>query len=135
MGALTGLLFPPPARRSPASILKWWERRRPAYNVAVGAAGAFSLLAMTGIMRIPPHPFEMRTGVPWQTVVAFGVLANVCYLLGPTVEILAHKLWGSSVLPIGPALYRMGLTFTVGLALLPTLLAIIQLMVRIVISM
>ncbi len=132
MNALVDLLFPAPAARSVSSIVGWWERRRPGYNLAVGAAGTFSLAALNVITRIPPHPFEMHVGVPWQAVLAFGVMANVCYLLGPAAEIAIHKLWGRSVLPTGPALYRMGLTFSVGLALLPTLLAVIQFVVRIV---
>ena len=31
-------------------------------------------------------------------------------------------MWKGEVLPTGPALYRMGLTFSVGLALFPTLI-------------
>ncbi len=48
-------------------------------------------------------------------------------LLGPTIEILIDKLWGRAVLPVGPSLYRMGLTFSVGLALFPTLIMMIAL--------
>ena len=62
----------------------------------------------------------------------FGMMANVCYLLGPTIEILIHKLWGRTVLPPGPALYRMGLTFSVGLALFPALITTIVWVIRIV---
>jgi hypothetical protein len=57
-------------------------------------------------------------------VVAFGVLANVCYSLGPLVELTLHKLWGRAVLPVGPSLFRMGLTVSVRLALLPILIVI-----------
>jgi hypothetical protein len=41
---------------------------------------------------------------------------------GPAAEIAAHKIWGSELLPAGPTLYRMGLTFSVGLAPLPSLI-------------
>jgi hypothetical protein len=37
--------------------------------------------------------------------------------LGPTHEIQIDEVWGRTVLPAGPSLYRMGLTFSVGLAL------------------
>ena len=47
MTALTEFLFPAPARRSPLAILKWWEKRRFAYNVIVGTAGVVSLSAIT----------------------------------------------------------------------------------------
>jgi hypothetical protein len=55
-------------------------------------------------------------------VVVFGVMANVCYLLGPAIEIALQKLWGEKLLPVGPVLFRMGLTFSLGLALFPALL-------------
>lgn len=134
MNTLADFLFPAPAPRGVGPIVRWWERRRLAFNLAVGAAGTFSLAIVSLIAHVLPHPAGVRPGVPWQAVVAFGVLANVCYLLGPLAESAAHKLWGRSLLPTGPALYRMGLTFSVGLALLPSLLAVIALVVRIVVA-
>lgn len=58
--------------------------------------------------------------------------ANLYYLLGPALESLAHVVWGRTVLPVGPALYRMGLTLAVGLALLPALVVPMILTVRLV---
>ena len=29
----------------------------------------------------------------------FGVMANVCFLLGPAIEIALQKLWGEKLLP------------------------------------
>jgi hypothetical protein len=43
-----------------------------------------------------------------------------------------HRIWGRALLPVGPALYRMGLTFAVGLALFPTLIIAIVAVVHIV---
>ena len=62
----------------------------------------------------------------------FAIGANVCYLLGPTVEILVEKLGKGSILPTGPVLYRMGLTFSVGLALFPSLLILVAMVLRVV---
>ena len=70
----------------------------------------------------------------WLPILVFGVMANVCYLLGPTAELLIEKLWGPKVLPTGPTLFRMGLTFSVGLALFPALLTTIGWVLRIVFS-
>jgi hypothetical protein len=120
--ALGDFLFPAPAPREGWKIVGWWERRRLFYNVAVGVAGLVSWVAITGAASLLSGRLFVA---PWQPVVAFGVLANGCYLLGPCVEILLLKLWGRTVLPVGPSLYRMGLTFSVGLALFPTLLAIV----------
>ena len=73
--------------------------------------------------------------VPLLGVVAFGVMANVCYLLEPAIEIAIQKLWGDKLLPVGPGLFRMGLTFSVGLALFPALLVSIFWVARVVLSL
>ena len=52
----------------------------------------------------------------------------------PATELLIGMIWGRRVLPTGPALFRMGLTFSVGLALFPSLLAVMLLVVRVVVG-
>lgn len=114
-------LFPAPARRTVPSILGWWERRRLPYNIIVGVSGVLSIGLAVFLRWLPPGGGFFGLP-PWQPVVVFAVLANVFYTLGPTLEILVDKLWGRKVLPIGPALYRMGLTFSVGLTFLPAMM-------------
>jgi hypothetical protein len=119
VSSITEFLFPAPASRSTGAIIRWWEKRRLVYNLAVGAAGSVSFVVMSvvdSILKGDPHL------VPWPFAVLFALGANVMYLLGPTIEILIDKVWGRTVLPAGPSLYRMGLTFSVGLALFPTLI-------------
>lgn len=121
MTDLTEFLFPAPARRDAPSILRWWERRRLPYNLIVGSVGLVSLGVVNLLFHLPPHPV---TGVfPWQPVVAFGVMANVCYSAGSVAEWVLERLGGGKLLPTGPTLFRMGLTFSVGLALLPSMIA------------
>jgi len=67
----------------------------------------------------------------WPPIVIFGVAANACYLFGPITEILISKMWGNQLLATGTVLYRIGLTFSVGLALLPTLIISVGWVVRI----
>ena len=122
--SLGEFLFPAPAPRSTGAILRWWEKRRLAYNLAVGAAGSVSFVAMSVVNSILRGDLQL---VPWQFVLIFALGANVMYLLGPALEVLIHQVWGRTVLPAGPALYRMGLTFSVGLALFPTLIMTISL--------
>lgn len=121
MTALTEFLFPAPARRDARSILAWWERRRLPFNLAVGAAGAASTGLVMVLLRLPPYGLAL--GAPWQPIVIFGVMANVCYCFGPSIELALERLGRGRLLPVGPTLFRMGLTFSVGLALLPSLLA------------
>ncbi|MES2179016.1 MAG: hypothetical protein V4550_14240 [Gemmatimonadota bacterium] len=121
MTALTRLLFPVPAlRRSPEMIFAWWESRRPVYNLIVGGTGLVTLASISVIGLLPPHP---PLQVPWQAVVLYGVLANVCYSFGFAIEALLERLWGNDVAPAGPLLFRQGLAFGVGLTLLPIGLA------------
>lgn len=132
MTDLAEFLFAAPARRSAPAIVAWWERRRLAYNAAVGAAGLVSL-GTVGLASMLVGGEEMFPGAFFAAAV-FGVMANVCYCLGPATELLIAKVWGRRVLPTGPALYRMGLTFSVGLALLPTLLTAMLGVARVVLA-
>ena len=131
MTALTEFLFPVPARRSVGGIVRWWEARRLHYNAVVGGAGLLSLATVSAAELI----FFDGGVLPWQPVVAFAVMANLCYCLGPAVEIAIEKLWRGQVLPVGPALFRMGLTFSVGLALLPILITLIAVGAKLVFSL
>jgi len=129
LSALTEFLFPAPAPRTAGGIIAWWENRRLAYNLAVGAAGVVTVTAVSIVESLMTGNLQV---VPWPFLVLFGVGANVMYLLGPLIEILIDRVWGRTVLPIGPSLYRMGLTFSVGLALFPTLLVTIALVAWVV---
>lgn len=131
MSALTEFLFPAPARRSAGSIFTWWERRRPAYNLIVGVSGTLSLGTALVLAMLPPGGIAFP-GLPWEGIVAFGLMANFFYFLGPLAEIAIDKLWGREVLPTGPALFRMGLTFSVGLTFVPTLLMVVFWVLRVV---
>ena len=128
MSMLGEVLFPNAAyRRSALSILGWWEARRGLFNLAVGGAGLITLLVVRLVSLIPP-------GVPfmfdWRVILAYGLLANVCYTFGWAAETAAQRLWGDRVSPIGPALFRQGLAFSIGLTLLPTLLVSLTWVVR-----
>lgn len=132
--ALTGLadfLYPEPAPRRVGAILAWWERRRPAYNLMVGTAGLVTFLVAPLFFWLPPGgtPGEW---IPWQVPLVTGLAANFFYFLGPAVEVAAWKLFGRGVLPLGPSLYRMGLTFSVGLVLFPLVLFPVLWIVRLV---
>lgn len=116
---LTRLLFEPTLIRSPIRIVRWWESRRLAYNVIVGATGLGTLVYANGLELL------LRQGwlpIPWQAIVAYGVAANACYTLGWFVENVVERWLGRPVYGLGPALFRHGLVFSVGLTLLPAVL-------------
>lgn len=121
MSALTRLLFPAPAEvRSTGSILRWWESRRLAFNVIVGATGLVTLGAVKLIALLPP----LSTDLPmfWPGVIAYGLFANLCYSLGFATEAVMQRAWGEDTPRVGPALFRQGLVFSVGLTLFPVAL-------------
>ena len=133
MNELTEFLFPSPAQRSFGSTVRWWESRHLAFNMFVAGVGLVSLSAL-GITTLLPGDLPAPSDWP-SIILAFGVMANVCYVLGPTVEMALQKLWGDKLLPAGPILFRMGLPFSVGLALFPALLISMFWVARIVFSL
>ena len=131
MTALTRILFPlPDYRRTPLSLLAWWESRRLPYNLVVGGAGVVSLAAVTLFSALPPRGLDL--GPLWRGVIVYGVLANVGYSLGWLSELAMRTLWGDDAPYAGPALWRQGLAFSIGLTLLPIPLALISWVVRLV---
>src|SRR5215216_3317575 len=118
MSALTRLLFPAPAEvRSTVSIFRWWESRRLTFNVVVGATGLVTLTAIKLIALLPP--LSMNVPVFWPAIVAYGFFANVFYSLGFVTEAAMQRAWHEETPRVGPALFRQGLTFSVGLTLFP----------------
>jgi hypothetical protein len=118
MSALTRLLFPAPAEvRSTVSIFRWWESRRPTFNLVVGATGLVTLAAIKALALLPP--FSMSVSIFWPGVVAYGVLANLFYSLGFMTEAAMQRAWRDETPRVGPPMFRQGLIFSVGLTLLP----------------
>lgn len=116
MAALSSVLFPEPTlRRSPGAVIGWWERRRPIFNVVVGATGlvTLSVIALGAGTALFTQP-----GL-WLGVTAYGVAANLCYSLGAPLELLLERWLGRETYGLGPALFRYGLVYSVGLTLFP----------------
>jgi hypothetical protein len=61
----------------------------------------------------------VHLGVPWGAVLAYGILANVCYTFGPAADAYMRSRWGERFVVVGPVLFRYGFVFSVGLSLLP----------------
>jgi hypothetical protein len=117
---LGDVLFPAADhRRTTGSLLAWWERRRLTFNVMVGGAGLITLFFVYLISFIPP---SARIPLDWRPIAAYAVLANICYSFGWAVEAVAQRIWGDKCPRFGPALFRQGLVFSMGLTLLPILL-------------
>lgn len=122
MSALSRLLFPnPPAVRDTGTIFRWWESRRLTYNAIVGATGLVTLLAVNVMFLLPPR--SMNVEIFWPAIIAYGVFANLCYSFGFIAEAAMQRVWRDDTPRVGPALFRQGLIFSVGLTLFPAALA------------
>jgi hypothetical protein len=113
---LTRLLFEPTLVRSPLRVMQWWESRRPAYNLAVGATGLGTIVYANALSLMVRH--EWMT-FPWQLIVGYGIAANMFYTLGWAVENGVERWLKRPVYGLGPALFRHGLVFALGLTLFP----------------
>jgi len=123
MSAVTKFFFRSPTTETTSwSIVHWWESRRVAYNMAVGAAGIASIGLVSLFSVLPPHPAAFT--LPWQLVVLYAVAANVCYTAGPVLDLAVCRAWGDEYGSVGPTLFRYGFAFSMGLTLLPFPLAV-----------
>ena len=135
MSHFVDFFYPLPARRRTAgAVLRWWEERRLAYNLIVGGTGAATVVVTTWLLALPA---SLGGGLPPLGVIlggsiAYGVLANLCYCLGPLTELAMYRLWGDQAPRAGPVLFRQGLIFSVGLTLFPIALAGLGIAVRLV---
>jgi hypothetical protein len=109
-------------------VLPWWESRRPVFNLVVGAAGMLSISWVNLLTLLaPPHRFA---GIPWEGIGVYAVLANLCYSLGPILDFLVRRRWGPAYVAVGPALFRYGFVFSLGLTLLPIPVSFIAWLLR-----
>ena len=117
--------------RTPASVIGWWEARRLPYNAVVGATGVVTVGVMQVLSRIGPAPDPMPIGITIAGAIAYGVMANVCYTRGWMAELLIRRSGGSALEPAGPALFRYGFAFSVGLTLFPAALMMLWKVARV----
>ena len=112
----TPLYYPP----GPWAVVRWWEARRPVYNVAVGTAGLVTLATAALLEPFPNGLF------PLGAALVYGVMANLCYSMGPLADLALRRLLGDRAPAVGPVLFRYGFAFSLGLTLLPIPLIVLS---------
>jgi hypothetical protein len=100
------------------AVLRWWERRRPLYNILVGTAGLVTIATGVGLGLLGPDP-GLHRGPPLALVAAYALAANLFYSLGAPLDLLLRRWLKDDAGPVAQALFRYGLAFSVGLTLLP----------------
>ncbi|MEZ4686473.1 MAG: hypothetical protein R3B47_10525 [Bacteroidia bacterium] len=96
-------------------IVRWWEKRRIRFNLAVGITGLFALLLFTSYM------FFYSPGLAFYVfgILFYGIIANVFYTLGWASDIYSKVLLNDrlqltrykNALFIGGTLFSMAVTF------------------------
>ncbi len=114
---------------SPLDVVRWWESRRLAYNGAVGLTGLTTMVIANVIALIGPGGGLF--GPPPVLIALYAVLANLFYTGGWITELLLRRVFGARTPVVGSALFRYGFAFSVGLTLLPTTAAVLDLAVRV----
>jgi hypothetical protein len=61
----------------------------------------------------------MHVPVFWPAIIAYGFFANLFYSLGFLTEATMQRAWHAETPRVGPALFRQGVVFSVGLTLFP----------------
>lgn len=108
------------SRLSKWETVRWWEVRRIPYNLLVGIAGILSLVLVVfvGSMAVKPgDDFEEPMGLIL-FLIAFGIMANLCYPSGWIVDLVLYRGQPRR------KLFRLGLIFSTVLASLPGLWAV-----------
>ena len=109
-------------------IIAWWEARRIPYNLLVGVTGVVSgsLCLITGLLC--EHFTGEPIGIPdppafaLLAVIAYGVMANICYTGGWIAELIVQKMWPEKEKSFGKISFFLGVIFSVLLTLAPGIL-------------
>jgi hypothetical protein len=95
-------------------IIRWWEFRRLVFNAILFAIGMVSVFAMEWLMsKVIPvgedavEPFAMALGI-----VAYGIMANLCYTSGWIVELGIRRRNETGARSIAKKLFIAGLWFS-----------------------
>jgi hypothetical protein len=117
---------------SRSEIVGWWERRRLAYNAAVGTTGLVSLAFLHGLGAIGPRFDHGDIGPPLMAVVGYAVLANIFYTSGWIAELMLRPLLGRQTGTVGATLFRYGTAFSVTLTAMPIGIAFLDFGIRMI---
>jgi len=114
--------------RGAIDIILWWEARRIPYNLIVGSAGVISSILILGTAFLTERIVGEAIGLPDPpffaivAVIAYGVMANICFTVGWIAELVGRRVWGDRAEAFGEIAFTMGTIFSALLTLLPAAL-------------
>jgi hypothetical protein len=112
-----------------ADVIWWWESRRLAFNLLVGATGILTCIGLGIVLGIGiqfPQVADADFLLPDPPLFAaifgilgFGIAANICYTGGWIVELLVRCTWPDESDRLATLTFTLGLLVAVCVTLLP----------------
>ncbi len=121
---------------TPWQIISWWEKRRAAYNLIVGAVGLLTCLLTACIAFYFERNFGEAIGLPDPPIFAllgiifYGVTANVCYTSSWLFELIAKLVWKERARHFGEITFTLGIIFSALITFLPAVVFFVVLVVK-----
>lgn len=110
-------------------VIRWWEKRRPFYNVAVGCTGLMTCFLLIICAVISDSVVGEAIGMPDGpllgvfAIVFYAILANICYTGGWVTELLVRATGrADDAAKVGMTAFRLGVTLSIVLTLSPAVL-------------
>jgi hypothetical protein len=128
------------AQKSAWSVIVWWEARRIFYNLILGVTGILTIAVCFGSAAIGEHYIGIPIGLPGSPlfalfgIAAFVIMANVCYTGGWIAELVARKIWKDQADNFGKIVFFLGLSFSVLLTLVPSVIVIGSLIIQLILG-
>jgi hypothetical protein len=122
------------------AIIKWWEIRRIAFNIAVGICGVITLAVLLVVAAVASSKLNEPLGLPDPPIIAvfavitYAVGANICYTGGWVIELVVKKVWGERSGAFWQIAFLLGMLFSIILTLSPSLIFIGLLIIRLLLS-
>ena len=110
-------------------VIRWWEERRPFYNVVVGCTGVTTCFLLVLCAVISDSMVGELIGMPDGPLLGvfaiafYAILANICYTGGWVTELLVRALGrADDAAKASVKTFRFGVTFSILLTLSPAVL-------------
>ena len=114
------LFLSPGSTAPPWRVILWWEARRIAFNVIVGAYGVLCLAVFSAAIASGGRPRPGEDGVEPLALLAVPIVLNLLYTLGWIVEANARLFFEPGLSPrFGPRLLKLGLGLALILSTIP----------------
>lgn len=111
-------------------IVAWWEIRRVPYNLIVGAIGIISLFLFFVFISLSHELKPGEDAIEPMALFMAPIAVNICFTSGWIVELLLNAVRSKGSSPVGPILLKLGVVFSVVIALVPSVVWFVIWIVR-----